>query len=183
MRPTHTDPLLLIGRIAVLIAQGLMAIAAFGVAIAIPALYFFRDTIVAEMAAEHPDTDIVFPTLPIVGALLLAFVAVAGLFVFFGKLRHIIGTVEQGDPFVSDNASRLTVMAWIMLGVQLLAIPLAGLGLYVAKLMGEAAAELDDLTVDVGLDVSGILLVVVLFILARVFRQGTSMRDDLEGTV
>ena len=68
-----------------------------------------------------------------IGALLLAFVAVAGLFVFFGKLRHIIGTVEQGDPFVSDNASRLTVMAWIMLSVQLLAIPLAGLGLYVAN--------------------------------------------------
>ena len=31
--------------------------------------------------------------------------------------------------------------------------------------------------------VSGLVLTLVLFILARVFRLGTAMRDDLEGTV
>jgi hypothetical protein len=30
---------------------------------------------------------------------------------------------------------------------------------------------------------SGLLLVLVLFILARVFRVGAAMRDDLEGTI
>jgi Fe-S cluster assembly ATPase SufC len=34
-----------------------------------------------------------------------------------------------------------------------------------------------------GLDMTGILLVIILFILARVFRHGAAMREDLEGTV
>ena len=48
---------------------------------------------------------------------------------------------------------------------------------------GRSGCRLDDITVDAGLDVSGILLVVILFILARVFRHGTTMREELEGTV
>ena len=40
-----------------------------------------------------------------------------------------------------------------------------------------------DITIDAGLDIEGILLALILFILARVFRHGARMRDDLEGTV
>lgn len=32
-------------------------------------------------------------------------------------------------------------------------------------------------------DLGGIILAITLFILARVFRQGAAMRNDLEGTV
>ena len=35
----------------------------------------------------------------------------------------------------------------------------------------------------VGGDGSGVILVLVLFVLARVFRKGTEMREELEGTV
>ena len=51
--------------------------------------------------------------------------------------------------------------------------------LYIAKLFEDH----DGVTIDAGLDLSGIVLVVVLFILARVFRHGAAMRADLEGTV
>jgi hypothetical protein len=37
--------------------------------------------------------------------------------------------------------------------------------------------------IDAGISGNGLLLVLVLFILARVFRQGTAMREELEGTV
>lgn len=50
----------------------------------------------------------------------------------------------------------------------------------------EYADEAHELHAEVGgggIDASGILLVILLFILARVFRKGTEMREDLEGTV
>jgi hypothetical protein len=37
--------------------------------------------------------------------------------------------------------------------------------------------------VDFGLSFGGVLLALVLFILARVFRKGAEMRAELEGTV
>ena len=54
------------------------------------------------------------------------------------------------------------------------------LATWIKAVSGEAANDID---VDVGLDGGGILLILVLFILARVFRQGSAMREELEGTV
>jgi len=39
------------------------------------------------------------------------------------------------------------------------------------------------MNIDGGLDGGSILLILILFILARVFREGARMRDELEGTV
>jgi hypothetical protein len=36
---------------------------------------------------------------------------------------------------------------------------------------------------DAGIDFGGVLTALLLFILARVFREGAAMRKDLEGTV
>ena len=41
----------------------------------------------------------------------------------------------------------------------------------------------DTFVVDSGFDVNGLLLMLILFILARVFRKGADMRAELEGTV
>ena len=101
---------------------------------------------------------------------------------FFGKLRAIIATVGEGDPFAPANAQRLSRMAWLMLGVQVLTWPAA---LFAAEL-ADWASQYEDFTLDLsgdGFDLTGILLVIILFILARVFRHGAAMREDLEGTV
>jgi hypothetical protein len=37
--------------------------------------------------------------------------------------------------------------------------------------------------VEGGVDFGGIILVLTLFVLARVFKHGAAMREDLEGTV
>ena len=52
-----------------------------------------------------------------------------------------------------------------------------------ADLVGTLADENADFTVDAGFDLTTVLVIVVLFILARVFKHGAQMRDDLEGTV
>ena len=41
----------------------------------------------------------------------------------------------------------------------------------------------ENLKVDFDFTLTGLLLAIVLFILARIFRHGVEMREDLEGTV
>lgn len=181
MKTQFNDPLLLAGKVLAIIMQGFLALGAIVMAVLIPIVLIFQDQIKAEIAADHADKVANFPAIPIAGLFALAIIAVALVFVFFGKLKAIIATVGERDPFVPENADRLSMMAWILLAVQILTIPLAGLGLYIAKWADEI--ENSKFTVDAGLDLTGILMVVVLFILARVFKHGAAMREDLEGTV
>lgn len=181
MSTRKTDPLLLAGRILTLIMQGFMAIAGLALAIAIPFVIFMRDKINSELIAEKGPDVLPFPTLQIALLMLLALGAVYLVFRFFGNLRKIIATVGEGDPFVPENADRLTQMAWLLTGVYGFAIAMGLVAISVAKwakTMGET-----DFHFATGFDLSAILTIIILFILARVFRKGTEMREDLEGTV
>jgi hypothetical protein len=100
-------------------------------------------------------------------------------FLFFRHLYRIVGTVGEGDPFIPENAQRLSAMGWTVVAVHVLAIPLVAIGAWIAEL----AKESDSIHFDSGIDLNGILLALILFILARVFREGTRMREELEGTV
>ena len=54
--------------------------------------------------------------------------------------------------------------------------------MYLDSTIGDAHDKLK-IDTDFGFDGGGILLILILFILARVFRHGAAMREDLEGTV
>ena len=92
------------------------------------------------------------------------------------RLLAIVETVRAGDPFVAANASRLQATAWALLVLQLLSIIIGGIG----KAVSTPAHPVD---LDAGFSVSGWLAVLLTFLLARVFAEGTRMRDDLQGTV
>jgi hypothetical protein len=92
------------------------------------------------------------------------------------RLLAIVDTVRAGDPFVGANASRLQVIAWVLLTLQLLSLVIAS----IAKAVAIPGKPLD---IDAGFSVNGWLAVLLTFLLARVFAEGTRMRDDLEGTV
>ncbi|MBD2843471.1 DUF2975 domain-containing protein [Erythrobacter rubeus] len=181
MKAEFNDPLLLAGKVLTIVLQGLMALAGVVVTIMIPVVLLFRDEINAEIAEEHAELVTSIPTMPLVGLFVIIVAVVALTFLFFGKLRAIIGTVGERDPFVPENASRLNAMAWLLLAVQVLLIPAAALGLFIA----EWADQIEDaeISVDAGVDLTGILMIITLFILARVFKHGAEMREDLEGTV
>ncbi|MHA7820314.1 MAG: DUF2975 domain-containing protein [Erythrobacter sp.] len=181
MRDKPNDLLLLAGKVLTILAQAAMGLAAAAILIAIPAILFFSDKIDAEIAAEVGAVTGPFPVMATVAAMAIGLVIIALIFVFFGKLRAIISTVGEGDPFVPENADRLNLMAWLLLGTQLAMIPAMGFGLMLAKWADEV--ENAEVTIDAGLDIEGILMVIVLFILARVFKHGAAMREDLEGTV
>ena len=181
MTTRNNDPLLLAGKVATIFMQIAMGIGAAALVVGIGALTIFRGDLIAEYAQEVGDPNATFPVFLLIGVMLIGLAIVAAMFVFFGKLRAIIGTVGEGDPFQPANADRLSTMGWLMLGVQLLILPATALGIQLAQY----ADELEDVnfTVDGGFDLSAILLTIILFILARVFRHGAAMREDLEGTV
>ncbi|WP_298470166.1 DUF2975 domain-containing protein [uncultured Erythrobacter sp.] len=181
MQDKPNDLLLLAGKVLAVLMQAIMAIGSVALAVAIPVILFFQNDITAEMRAEHGDAIGVFPAMTTAGIMLIALVLVALIFIFFGKLRAIISTVGEGEPFVPENAERLNLMAWLLLAVQVLSIPLAALALVLADWAGDI--EDIEFTIGDGFDLTGILMVVVLFILARVFKHGAAMREDLEGTV
>lgn len=97
-------------------------------------------------------------------------------YLFLKRLLAIVETVRAGDPFVAANATRLRGMAWTLLTLQCLSILIAG----IASFVSTRAYPLD---VDAGFSINGWLAVLVLFLLAHVFAEGTQMREELEGTV
>jgi hypothetical protein len=92
------------------------------------------------------------------------------------RLLAIVETVRAGDPFVALNAQRLQAIAWVLLALQLLGIVIGGIG----KAISTSAHPLH---LDAGFSTSGWLAVILTFVLARVFAEGTLMRQELEGTV
>lgn len=92
------------------------------------------------------------------------------------RLLAMVGTVRTGDPFVAANASRLQAIAWVLLALNLL-------GLVIDAIAKAIAIPGHPLDLDAGFSVNGWLSVLLAFVLARVFAEGTRMRDDLEGTV
>ena len=91
------------------------------------------------------------------------------------RLLAIVVTVRKGDPFLAENAYRLNAVAWFLLALQLLSLAIAAIG--------HAIAAHGQFHVDAGFSVPGWLAVILTFVLARVFAEGTLMREDLEGTV
>jgi Protein of unknown function (DUF2975) len=92
------------------------------------------------------------------------------------RLLAIIETVREGDPFVAANAYRLQAIAWALLALQLLSLVIGA----IAKAVSTPAHPLH---LDAGFSINGWLAVLLTFVLARVFAEGTLMREDLEGTV
>jgi hypothetical protein len=182
-RPDRTtDLLLLAGKVIAIFMQGAMALGAAALLIALPFVTLFSGELAEGFAdgSKIPLQEI--PTFPFAAVILIGLGIVAALFVFFGRLRAIINTVGDGDPFVPVNAERLSLMAWLILGVHALAMAAVPFALQLAQ-FAERFGEEAEINIDGGFDLSGILLVIILFILARVFRHGAEMREDLEGTV
>ena len=115
----------------------------------------------------------------IMGMRAIAIVGLAAIplnFLVLKRLLAMVGTVRSGDPFIAANAYRLQAIAWLLLALQLLSLIIAG----IAMAISTKAHPID---LDAGFSINGWLAVLLTFVLARVFAEGTLMREDLEGTV
>lgn len=174
------DPLLTAARIVIGFFIVVLGIGIAALAVGLPAMLLNRSRILAELTR---DGTVVEPQFFLAAS--VAMVIVAGLLAlgiwFLLELRRIVNTVSEGDPFIPDNADRLRRMGWIALAAQAVAVPLAAVIIWLAGLVEDNdGIRLDD---DMGFSGGGVILVLVLFILARVFKRGAEMREELEGTV
>ena len=171
------DPLLLSAKIIAVVVRIGLGIGIAGIAIGTIALGAWSlGWLPAEVSGEISLEGT--PPGAIILGLIAAFIALALSFDFVSRLAAMIDTVGEGDPFTLANAQRLTRMAWLALGVQIASTIASLTGAWVERQGGTDHIELSS-----DLSLSGIAMVLVLFILARVFRQGARMRDELEGTV
>lgn len=170
------DPLLTAGRLIVTAGLGLAVLIGVTSLLGAPAIVLFRADVLAGIASEtgHAASTQTIPGLAVI--LLLVAAMAAGAFLFLLDLRRIIDSVGAGDPFIPANARRLTRMGWLTLAVEGLSWPVGAMGVWLAGMIGNATADFD-------ISPGSFLLAIVLFILARVFREGARMREDLEGTV
>jgi hypothetical protein len=114
--------------------------------------------------------------------LALRAIAVIGLIaiplndVVLRRLLAIVETVRAGDPFIAANASRLQAIARVLLALQLLSLA-------VGAIVKAVSTPAHPLNIQAGFSINGWLAVLLTFLLARVFAEGTNMREDLQGTV
>ncbi|WP_169053570.1 DUF2975 domain-containing protein [Alteraurantiacibacter aquimixticola] len=172
MSKIFDDPLLSGLRGILAILMGLLVFAMVVMAIAAGAIAFFPEHLEAHIAAAEPG----WLRFAIAGLVLTATGLVYMAYRFVQELRRIVWTVHEGDPFVAQNADRLRNMGWLAIAMQGGGILLT----IIASIVQKAAPAME---VESGIDLGGIVLGLVLFVLARVFRRGSEMREDLEGTV
>lgn len=169
----HTDPLL---RITKVLLYGLLILAglvAFGMVVAIPGLWLVPNHVTID---DTTLTRAAFPAITAILALVLVGAVLAILFV--RQIIAIVDSVRVGSPFIPENARRLRMAAWLVLAMEGLALAAGSIGAWIHTMIPRADAR-----IDVDFSFSWLLTALLLFILARVFDQGTRLAEDVEGTV
>jgi hypothetical protein len=92
------------------------------------------------------------------------------------RLLAIVNSVRVGDPFVVENAHRLTAIAWLVVALEVIHL-LIGISIRVIENTGQP------IDMDWKFSLAPYIAVLLLFVLAKVFEHGARMRADLEGTV
>jgi len=116
------------------------------------------------------------PTGRIVAALIGLVVFAPGIAYVCAQLRRILSTLAEGDPFLPENAPRLTRIA-VAIGL-IEAIRMATVLVLAATVdLGEGYVA----SININLAVWG--AVIVLLILAQVFKEGTRLREEEKMTI
>ena len=147
----------------------------YGAAILIPLLIAKEHWIMAAFKlSPSPETERLVMSMRVIAVLGLA--AVPLNYIILKRLLAMVETVRAGNPFVAANAFRLQAIAWALLLLQLLSMIIGGI-------INTVSTSAHPLRANTGFSISGWLAVLLTFLLARVFAEGTLMREDLEGTV
>lgn len=154
------------------ISTAALSVAAVAVLVALPfssnARLQIENTVidVSDAAARAP---------ALAGLIVLMALYLAAILVVVNRLRRVFGTLTLGDPFQPENVGRLRVI-----GLALIAIQVIGHVLHMATglaLVGRGG----DLGFTVNL--SAWFSILVVFVLAEVFREGARLRREAELTI
>ena len=96
------------------------------------------------------------------------------LITILSRLRKVFATLITGDPFQPDNIPRLRLIGFVLAGMELARYALNTLLLAIAPDMGW---EIN------GFNITVWFSVLVVFVLAEVFREGARLRREAELTI
>ena len=119
--------------------------------------------------------DGVMPGQLVIGLVGLA-VIVPGVIFICLQLRRILLTLADGDPFVPENARRLSSIGMVIAVMEILRIATVLIVSTVPTLVGDEPPRLSTQFI---LWIS----VAALFVLSQVFREGTRLRDEEKMTI
>lgn len=108
--------------------------------------------------------------------MVLGIASVPLAYLIFTELIRIVESVRVGQPFIIENAKRLRAIAWSLLTLELLHI-------CVIAITSAVSSKEVPIHISSNFSITGWLAILLLFVLAQVFLEGASMREDLEGTV
>jgi hypothetical protein len=107
------------------------------------------------------------------GGLIAGGLSMAAVLVIVDRLRRIFLTLMAGDPFHPDNVRRLRVIGLMLAGLELLR--------YLVWALGSALPGINK--VEPRLSLTAWFSVLVVFVLAEVFREGARLRREAELTI
>lgn len=172
--PTPQPAALAISRVLLWIVIGFNLFGGVVILLGLPLSFVFEgvfhDFFTKRPAEMHP--AMLIGTLRVWGLIGLAMVA--AVHAVLTRLLAMTATVREGDPFVPENAVRLKTIAWCLLGAQILYLAFG----IMAKLMNLAGSN-----IEWSWSPNGWLAVVLTFVLARVFEEGTRIRADLKAMI
>jgi hypothetical protein len=93
-------------------------------------------------------------------------------------LRRVVESARVGDPFIEDNAAELVHVAWLLLGVEVIGTLIKPVVYLLAP--DAVRAKVHDI---VHISVTGLFAILLIFVLAQIFRRGSAMRAELAGTI
>lgn len=105
----------------------------------------------------------------------LALMAIAGLLVIVWSLRRVFATLTVGEPFQIENVRRLRLIGAALLGLELLS--------YLARGFAVAAAPDQVARMSYWPNFTAWFAVLVVLVLAEVFREGARLRREAELTI
>lgn len=175
-RPLQSGGILSVTRAAIRAVTALCWLGVLAALCAMPVVYFDRSWLQhsADIASPAGTPAPLFLYFSLGLAAIVALLVIS--LVFLRHLDRFVRAVQGGHPFAHGHALRLRRMAWLMLAMESLSILI---GLY-ASWMGPGFAWME---VGGGLSITGMIAVLMLFVMARVFAAGSAMREDLDGVV
>jgi DUF2975 family protein len=93
-------------------------------------------------------------------------------------LRRVVASASAGDPFIEANAAELVRVAWLLLGLEVIDTLLKPM----VYLLAPEAVRMK-MHGGFHTPMTGLFAVLLIFVLAQIFRRGSEMRDELAGTI
>ena len=123
-----------------------------------------------------PVVDFALPVQHGQAVLLIVLPVAAAAHVIFVQLLAMLGSTAAGDSFSPANADRLVRIGWALLAIQLLDLLFGAVVFQVERQIGNQASGWAP-------TLTGWLAVLLVFVLARIFREGTRLRSEAELTI